>query len=50
MRSAALPNAFYSMRLARLDGTARALAHRISDRAYEQLTGIPGAFSTRLLT
>ncbi|MEY3042512.1 MAG: hypothetical protein RLZZ174_1594, partial [Pseudomonadota bacterium] len=27
----------------------RALAHRISDRAYEQLTGIPGAFSTRLL-
>ena len=30
-------------------GQLRALAHRISDRAYEQLTGIPGAFSTRLL-
>ena len=28
---------------------ARMLAHRVSDRVYEQLTGIPGAFATRLL-
>lgn len=27
----------------------RDVAHRISDRVYEQLTGIPGAFSTRIL-
>lgn len=27
----------------------RGLAHRISDEVYEKLTGIPGAFSTRLL-
>lgn len=29
--------------------TLRALAHRISDRIYEELTGIRGAFSTKLL-
>ena len=28
---------------------ARMLAHRVSDAVYEQLTGIPGAFATRLL-
>jgi TolB protein len=28
---------------------ARMLAHRVSDRVYEALTGIPGAFATRLL-
>lgn len=28
---------------------ARMLAHRVADRIYEQLTGIPGAFATRLL-
>jgi TolB protein len=27
----------------------RMLAHRIADRVYEQLTGIPGAFATQLL-
>ena len=27
----------------------RMLAHRIADRVYEKLTGIPGAFATRLL-
>jgi len=30
-------------------GEARMLAHRISDAIYEQLTGIPGAFATRLI-
>ncbi len=30
-------------------GEARMLAHRVSDAVYEQLTGIPGAFATRLL-
>jgi TolB protein len=28
---------------------ARMLAHRVSDAVYEKLTGIPGAFATRLL-
>ncbi|MBN7798573.1 Tol-Pal system beta propeller repeat protein TolB [Parahaliea mediterranea] len=28
---------------------ARMLAHRVSDKVYEKLTGIPGAFATRLL-
>ena len=28
---------------------ARMLAHRVSDAVYKQLTGIPGAFATRLL-
>ncbi len=28
---------------------ARMLGHRVADTVYEQLTGIPGAFSTRLL-
>ncbi len=28
---------------------ARMLAHRVADAVYEQLTGIPGAFATRLL-
>ena len=28
---------------------ARMLAHRVSDRVYEALTGIPGAFATRML-
>lgn len=28
---------------------ARMLAHRVSDKIYEKLTGIPGAFATRLL-
>lgn len=28
---------------------ARMLAHRVSDAVYERLTGIPGAFATRLL-
>ena len=28
---------------------ARMLAHRVADQVYEQLTGIPGAFATRLL-
>jgi len=28
---------------------ARMLAHRVSDKVYERLTGIPGAFATRLL-
>ena len=28
---------------------ARMLAHRVADEVYEQLTGIPGAFATRLL-
>ena len=27
----------------------RALSHRISDKVYEQLTGVPGAFSTRIV-
>ncbi len=30
-------------------GEARMLAHRISDAIYEKLTGIPGAFATRLI-
>ena len=30
-------------------GEARMLAHRVSDAVYEQLTGIRGAFATRLL-
>ncbi|MEE4108716.1 MAG: Tol-Pal system beta propeller repeat protein TolB [Halieaceae bacterium] len=30
-------------------GEARMLAHRISDAVYEKLTGIPGAFATRLI-
>lgn len=30
-------------------GEVRMLAHRISDAVYEHLTGIPGAFATRLL-
>ncbi len=30
-------------------GEARMLAHRVSDAVYEHLTGIPGAFATRLL-
>lgn len=30
-------------------GEARMLAHRVSDAVYEQLTGIPGAFATRLI-
>jgi TolB protein len=30
-------------------GEARMLAHRVSDKVYEKLTGIPGAFATRLL-
>jgi TolB protein len=25
------------------------LAHRVSDAVYEKLTGIPGAFATRLI-
>ena len=29
-------------------GTLRAAAHRVSDRIFEKLTGIPGAFSTRI--
>ena len=28
---------------------ARMLAHRVADKVYEKLTGIPGAFATRLL-
>jgi TolB protein len=28
---------------------ARMLGHRVSDKVYQQLTGIPGAFATRLL-
>ncbi|MEK9542643.1 MAG: Tol-Pal system protein TolB, partial [Luminiphilus sp.] len=28
---------------------ARMLAHKIADKVYEKLTGIPGAFATRLL-
>ncbi|MEM9317357.1 MAG: Tol-Pal system beta propeller repeat protein TolB [Pseudomonadota bacterium] len=31
------------------DGEARMLAHRISDAIYEKLTGITGAFATRLI-
>lgn len=30
-------------------GEARMLAHRVSDAVYEKLTGIPGAFATRLI-
>jgi TolB protein len=30
-------------------GEARMVAHRVSDAVYEHLTGIPGAFATRLL-
>lgn len=30
-------------------GEARMLAHRVSDAVYEHITGIPGAFATRLL-
>jgi TolB protein len=30
------------------DKTARATAHRVADRLFERLTGIPGAFSTRI--
>jgi len=30
-------------------GEARMLAHQISDAVYEKLTGIPGAFATRLI-
>lgn len=30
-------------------GEARMLGHRVSDAIYEKLTGIPGAFATRLL-
>lgn len=30
-------------------GEARMLAHRVSDAIYEKLTGIPGAFATRLI-
>jgi TolB protein len=30
-------------------GEARMLAHRVSDAVYEKLTGIPGAFATRLV-
>ena len=30
-------------------GEARMLAHRVADAVYEKLTGIPGAFATRLL-
>lgn len=30
-------------------GEARVLGHRISDAVYEKLTGIPGAFATRLI-
>jgi TolB protein len=30
-------------------GEARMLAHQVSDAIYEKLTGIPGAFATRLL-
>ena len=32
-----------------LVGEARMLAHRVSDAVYEKLTGIPGAFATRLI-
>ncbi|MFK7828147.1 MAG: Tol-Pal system beta propeller repeat protein TolB [Congregibacter sp.] len=31
------------------EGEARMLAHRVSDAVYEKLTGIPGAFATRLI-
>jgi TolB protein len=30
------------------DASLRAAAHRIADRIFEQLTGVPGAFSTRI--
>lgn len=30
------------------ESSARSLAHHISDRVYEAITGVPGAFSTRL--
>ncbi len=30
-------------------GEARMLAHRVSDAVYEKLTGIPGAFATRVI-
>ena len=30
-------------------GAQRAIAHAISDRIYEKLTGIPGAFATRMM-
>lgn len=30
-------------------GEARMLAHRVSDAVYEKLTGVPGAFATRLI-
>ncbi|HEY6131493.1 MAG TPA: Tol-Pal system beta propeller repeat protein TolB [Halioglobus sp.] len=30
-------------------GEARMLAHRVADAVYEKLTGVPGAFATRLL-